>query len=268
MAMRIPQAAPTDDRVRPVPRDINVYDYIKKWENPHDKGRRKDGLWETHESPEGGLDTLGNGHKLTEDEARTGIIKIGNRFVKFNRRGLRRIKNKKGKLVWQQFDIPPGNRPGEEGSADDPPVGLSDGDVRELQEQDMKPRIDWVNQFTRLTNNEKTMLVSLTYNSGIKGFTHPWRNRKGHKKQLDKANTFKALERYQNTGNREDWLEFMEGTQTYIKSAGKISKGLVNRRADERRVALTRDAPAAPEQPDTPDQDTQPRPFFGDLGSL
>lgn len=49
---------------------------IKEWENSVGAGKRDD-KWFPHKSLEGGTDTVAYGHKLTEEEASTGIIKVG-----------------------------------------------------------------------------------------------------------------------------------------------------------------------------------------------
>ena len=48
-------------------------EFIQFLENPQEVGR-KDGKWFYHESPEGGLPTLGYGHKLTQNEYDTNFV--------------------------------------------------------------------------------------------------------------------------------------------------------------------------------------------------
>ena len=51
---------------------------IKEWENSTGSGKRDD-KWFPHASLEGGTDTVAYGHKLTQEEADTGIIKVGDK---------------------------------------------------------------------------------------------------------------------------------------------------------------------------------------------
>jgi GH24 family phage-related lysozyme (muramidase) len=59
---------------------------IKEWENSVGAGKRDD-KWFPHASLEGGTDTVAYGHKLTAEEAESGIIKLGDREVNW-RQGL------------------------------------------------------------------------------------------------------------------------------------------------------------------------------------
>ena len=49
---------------------------IQEWENSTGAGKRN-GLWFSHASLEGGTDTIAYGHKLTSEESETGVIKVG-----------------------------------------------------------------------------------------------------------------------------------------------------------------------------------------------
>lgn len=59
---------------------------LKTWENSLESGKRND-KWFPHPSLEGGTDTIGYGHKLTPQEAETGMIQLGDRKVNY-RNGL------------------------------------------------------------------------------------------------------------------------------------------------------------------------------------
>jgi len=59
---------------------------IKEWENSVGAGKRDD-KWFPHASLEGGTDTVAYGHKLTSEEAESGVIKLGDREVNW-RQGL------------------------------------------------------------------------------------------------------------------------------------------------------------------------------------
>lgn len=51
---------------------------LKEWENSVGAGKRN-GKWFSHASLEGGTDTIAYGHKLTAEEAETGIIQVGDK---------------------------------------------------------------------------------------------------------------------------------------------------------------------------------------------
>ena len=55
---------------------------LKKFENEELKGFEK-GSWFPHKSIEGGTRTVGWGHKITADEKKRGVIKVGEQLVNF-----------------------------------------------------------------------------------------------------------------------------------------------------------------------------------------
>jgi len=59
---------------------------LKEWENSVGAGKRND-KWFAHASLEGGTDTIAYGHKLTAEEAETGIIQVGDKQFNY-REGL------------------------------------------------------------------------------------------------------------------------------------------------------------------------------------
>ena len=59
---------------------------LKEWENSVGAGKRND-KWFSHASLEGGTDTIAYGHKLTAEEAETGIIQVGDKQFNY-REGL------------------------------------------------------------------------------------------------------------------------------------------------------------------------------------
>ena len=61
---------------------------LKKVENGRNAGRNETGFWTPHPSVEGGLDTLGYGHKLTPEENKSGKIELDNGRVLDFRQGL------------------------------------------------------------------------------------------------------------------------------------------------------------------------------------
>jgi len=66
--------------VSPKTEPVSSKERLMNFENPHKKGF--DGkVWKPHISAEGGTDTLGYGHKITEDEVGTGMIRIGTKYV-------------------------------------------------------------------------------------------------------------------------------------------------------------------------------------------
>ena len=65
-------------------KDLGVFNVekLKEFENSVGAGFR-DNKWYGHKSLEGGTDTIAYGHKLTSEEAETGIIKVGDREVDY-----------------------------------------------------------------------------------------------------------------------------------------------------------------------------------------
>lgn len=56
--------------------DIRFNQALRQVENAGMAGRNDDGFWHPHESPEGGLPTLGYGHKLTKSEMANKVITL------------------------------------------------------------------------------------------------------------------------------------------------------------------------------------------------
>ena len=136
------------------------------------------------------------------------------------------------------------------GTRNVPIDALSDEDVDELQAQDMRGATDFVDKFSALTMNQRTALTSLVYNVGLGAF-------KGVKKE---TKTFAALKEYQATrdpAQLEIYLQEAYGDRGFNKSGGKISKGLVRRRAAEMKLSRTPDKlfmsqAATPDRPPRP----------------
>ena len=61
--------------------DISFISALMAVENSIKAGRTQGGLWFPHPSPEGGNDTLGYGHKLTNKEVETGQIVVSDGTV-------------------------------------------------------------------------------------------------------------------------------------------------------------------------------------------
>jgi GH24 family phage-related lysozyme (muramidase) len=112
-----------------------VQELIKSFENPNQKGRNnKTGLWQPHKSVEGGTDTLGYGHKLTDKEVKDQEITINGVSVS--------IKD-----------------------------GLTDQQVEDLLAQDTQTARDFVsNNFPNLNFNQNEAVTSLVFNTGRSRF--------------------------------------------------------------------------------------------------
>lgn len=68
----------TPSTVKDLGEDISFLEALKSVENSVQAGRDTDGFWYPHSSPEGGLDTLGYGHKLTPTEEKSRLIELSN----------------------------------------------------------------------------------------------------------------------------------------------------------------------------------------------